>query len=69
MYVLELNNVSKSLSHKPIVKNISLKVKEGEILGFLCPNGAGKTTTIKMIVGLIKPNSGSIKIVGKDIQN
>lgn len=68
MYVLELNDVSKSLSHKPIVKNISLQVQEGEIFGFLGPNGAGKTTTIKMIVGLIHPNSGSIKIMGKDIQ-
>lgn len=68
MYVLELNNISKSLSHKPIVKNISLQVQEGEIFGFLGPNGAGKTTTIKMIVGLIHPNNGSIKIMGKDIQ-
>jgi ABC-2 type transport system ATP-binding protein len=68
LYVLELNNISKSLSHKPIVKNISLQVQEGEIFGFLGPNGAGKTTTIKMIVGLIHPNNGSIKIMGKDIQ-
>ncbi|NLM34090.1 MAG: ABC transporter ATP-binding protein [Clostridiales bacterium] len=68
MYVLELNNVCKSLSNRPIVKNISLQVEEGEIFGFLGPNGAGKTTTIKMIVGLIQPNSGTIKIMGKDIQ-
>lgn len=68
MYVLEVNNVSKYLSHRPIVKDISLQVKEGEIFGFLGPNGAGKTTTIKMIVGLIHPNRGSIKIMGKDIQ-
>jgi len=68
LYVLEVNNVSKYLSHRPIVKDISLQVKEGEIFGFLGPNGAGKTTTIKMIVGLIHPNRGSIKIMGKDIQ-
>lgn len=68
MFVLELNNVSKSLSKRPIVKNINIQVKAGEIFGFLGPNGAGKTTTIKMIVGLIKPNSGSVKIMGKDIQ-
>ena len=68
MYVLEVNNVSKSLSKRPIVKNINIQVTEGEIFGFLGPNGAGKTTTIKMVVGLIKPNSGSIKIMGKDIQ-
>lgn len=68
MYVLEVNNVSKSLSRRPIVKNINLKIKEGEIFGFLGPNGAGKTTTIKMMVGLIRPDSGSIMIMGKDIQ-
>jgi ABC-2 type transport system ATP-binding protein len=68
LFVLEVNNVSKSLSKRPIVKNISLQVNEGEIFGFLGPNGAGKTTTIKMMVGLIKPNSGSVKIMGKDIQ-
>lgn len=68
LYVLEVNNVSKSLNKRPIVKNINIQVNEGEIFGFLGPNGAGKTTTIKMMVGLIKPNSGTVKIMGKDIQ-
>ncbi|ERI92464.1 putative bacitracin ABC transporter, ATP-binding protein BcrA [Clostridiales bacterium oral taxon 876 str. F0540] len=66
--VLEVNNVYKSLSRREIIKGISFDVKEGEIFGFLGANGAGKTTTIRMLVGLIKPDKGSIKIMGYDIQ-
>lgn len=68
LYVLEVINVSKSLSKRPIVKGINLSINEGEVFGFLGPNGAGKTTTIKMIVGLIHPDTGNIKIMGRDIQ-
>ncbi len=66
--VLEVNNVYKSLSRREIIKGISFDVKEGEIFGFLGANGAGKTTTIRMLVGLIKPDKGNIKIMGYDIQ-
>lgn len=69
MKVLEVENIRKTLSKREIIKGISFEVNEGEIFGFLGPNGAGKTTTIKMIVGFISPNSGSIKIMGHDIQN
>lgn len=51
-----------------VVNDISLEVKAGEIFGFLGPNGAGKTSTIKMIMGLMKPTSGTITIDGYDIQ-
>src|SRR6056297_3251912 len=66
--MLELKNVSKTYSNGKVkaVDNISFTHKEGEILGFLGPNGAGKTTTIKMIVGLLKPDSGTITINGVD---
>lgn len=50
------------------VRSVSFSVGRGEIFGFLGPNGAGKTTTIKMIVGLLKPDSGSISIEGLDTQ-
>lgn len=68
MNVLEVNNISKSIGKKEIIKSISLSLKSGEIFGFLGPNGSGKTTTIRMLVGLIAPNRGTIKIMGKDIQ-
>ena len=68
MKVLEVKNVKKRLGKKEIIKDVSFEVEEGEIFGFLGPNGAGKTTTIRMLVGLIAPNSGSIKITGYDIQ-
>ncbi|MDP4178404.1 MAG: ABC transporter ATP-binding protein [Bacillota bacterium] len=65
--VLEVKDVHKHLGKREIIKGISFNVKEGEIFGFLGPNGAGKTTTIRMLVGMIKPNNGSISIMGHDI--
>lgn len=69
MKVLEVTDVRKKLGKREIIKGINFSVEEGEIFGFLGPNGAGKTTTIRMLVGLIKPNSGSIKIKGQDLLN
>lgn len=56
-----------SAGAKKAVDNISLKVNKGEIFGFLGPNGAGKTTTIKMITGILKPDSGEVEIDGINI--
>ena len=67
--VLEVNNLKKSLGKRDIIKEISFSIEEGEIFGFLGPNGVGKTTTIRMLVGLIHPNSGSIKICGHDLKS
>ena len=64
---LQVENLSKSYQKKPIVKNISLKVGSGQVVGLLGPNGAGKTTTFHMIVGLIRPNQGKIFLNGEDI--
>src|SRR5207245_8516848 len=50
------------------VKDVSFVVGPGELVGFLGPNGAGKTTTIKMLVGLLRPTSGSATVAGYDIQ-
>ncbi|MBW9152235.1 ABC transporter ATP-binding protein [Clostridium estertheticum] len=67
-YVLKINNLSKKYKNIKVVDNINLNVKEGTIYGFLGPNGAGKSTTIRMILGLIKATSGTVKLFGDDIQ-
>ena len=68
--MLEINGLSKSYADSKVkaVDNLNLSVKPGEIFGFLGPNGAGKTTTIKLVVGLLNPDSGTIKINGFDNQ-
>lgn len=60
--MLKLKNISKAYNKGAVkaVDNLDLQIKSGEIFGFLGPNGAGKTTTIKIIVGLLKPDSGSV---------
>lgn len=65
--ILKANNLIKSYSGKSVVNGVSLNLKQGEIVGLLGPNGAGKTTSFYMIVGLIKPNSGSIYLDDKEI--
>ncbi|MBS82539.1 MAG: LPS export ABC transporter ATP-binding protein [Gammaproteobacteria bacterium] len=65
--ILKAENLMKSYSGKEVVKDITLKLKQGEIVGLLGPNGAGKTTSFYMIVGLIKPNSGKIFLDQEDI--
>ena len=62
-----IENLSKTYKNNRGIQDICLEVERGDIFGFLGPNGAGKTTTIKMMVGLINPDSGSISINGYDI--
>ena len=57
---LLVNKISKSYGNKKVVRDISISINRGEIVGLLGPNGAGKTTTFYMIVGLVKPDTGSI---------
>ena len=59
---LEAKNINKSYKGRKVVNDVSIEVKQGEIVGLLGPNGAGKTTTFYTIVGLIKPDSGIISI-------
>ena len=61
---LALHAVSKSFGGKPAVSGVSFTVEPGQIIGFLGPNGAGKTTTLRMALGLIKPDSGDVKLFG-----
>jgi len=64
--VIELNNVTKMYGNSRGVRNVSLNIEQGAIFGFLGPNGAGKTTTISMLVDLIRPTKGALKIFGLD---
>ncbi|WP_336635639.1 ABC transporter ATP-binding protein [Lysinibacillus fusiformis] len=66
-YIVQTQNLSKYFGKEQAVSNINLQIRKGEIYGFLGPNGAGKTTTIRMLLGLMKPSSGTIKIFQKDI--
>lgn len=67
-YVVEVNNLSKTYKGFTAVNDVNLNIKEGRIYGFLGPNGAGKSTTIRMILGLIKSSSGTIKVFDKSLK-
>src|SRR3989339_273014 len=67
MNVLEVQNLTKRFGEFTAVNDISFHLKEGEILGLLGPNGAGKTTTLQMLLGILSPTSGSIKVFDKDL--
>lgn len=66
--LIETHHLVKRYGDKIAVDEVSFEVHSGEIFGFLGPNGAGKTTTIKMIVGLLQPSSGTVKVAGFDVQ-
>ncbi len=65
MPAVELNSISKSYNDHLVVNNVSFTVAPGEIFGLIGPNGAGKTTTIRMMMDIIKPESGAISILGE----
>ena len=64
--IIEVNSIDKSFSTQKVIDNLSFAVKRGEIVGFLGPNGSGKTTTIRLLNGVITPDSGQIKVWGLD---
>ena len=64
--IIEISNLTKNYGKHRGVSDVNLCVKEGEIFGFLGPNGAGKSTTIRSMLGLIRPDLGTIKIMGMD---
>jgi ABC-2 type transport system ATP-binding protein len=66
-YALELENVCKKFGDKAAVNDLTLRLEEGSFLGLLGRNGAGKSTTLKMIMGLLKPTSGRIRVLGLDL--
>lgn len=67
--MIATKSLTKQYSGKNVIKNLNLNVPEGSIYGFLGPNGAGKSTTMKMLLGLVKPSAGSIRIMGREISS
>lgn len=67
MQIIETEHLTKYYGKTPVVDGLSLSVPEGSVYGFIGPNGAGKSTTMKMLLGLVKPNSGSIRLLGKSM--
>ena len=65
--ILKAEKIYKKYKQRMVVKDVSVELKQGEIVGLLGPNGAGKTTSFYMIVGLIKPNSGKIFLDDSEI--
>lgn len=68
MDTVSIENVSKSFGNNIVIDNLSFSVPEHSIFGFIGQNGAGKTTTMKMILGLLKPDSGTIQVCGEKVQ-
>ena len=67
MFAAEVNHIAKSFADKVAVDNLSFSVARGEIFGLIGPNGAGKTTTIRMMMDIIKPDSGDVIILGQKL--
>ena len=66
-HLLGAHDLTKSYGRHEVVKGVKFSVAQGEIVGLLGPNGAGKTTTFRMVVGMIRPDSGQISFRGRDI--
>ncbi|MFX3636148.1 MAG: ABC transporter ATP-binding protein [Candidatus Pristimantibacillus sp.] len=67
-WIIETKGLSKKYKGRYAVSNLNLKIAKGDIYGFLGPNGAGKTTTIRMLLGLIKPSTGTVNLFGKSLK-
>ena len=67
MHAVEINHVVKSYADKVVVNNLAFSVNQSEIFGLIGPNGAGKTTTIRMLMDIIKPDSGSVTILDEKL--
>jgi len=66
-FAIETEGLSKALGGRPIVREVGLAVPRGSVFGFLGPNGAGKTTVMRLLVGLLKPDAGNIRLLGSDL--
>ena len=68
MAIIEIINLTKSFKDTEVIHNTSFYLKKGKVYGFVGPNGAGKTTIIKMILGILKPDSGEITIFNQTVE-
>jgi len=66
-YTIQAQNLTRSFGNQPVVKNVSLAVRRGEVLGLLGVNGAGKSTIINMLAGLLIPDQGKISLCGRSL--
>lgn len=66
-WIVETENLTKTFGRETAVDGVNLKIAKGDIYGFLGPNGAGKTTTIRMLLGLVKPTRGTVRLFGRDM--
>ncbi len=66
-YIIETHQLKKIYKDKAVVNDVNIHVKKGEIYGFVGPNGAGKSTVMKMLLNLVKSNSGEIVMFGKKV--
>ena len=64
---LVLDHVALTIAGRPLVKQVSLNLNPGEVVGLLGPNGAGKTTTFNLVTGLLRPDSGSVEMDGASV--
>lgn len=68
MSIIEVKNLNFSYKSNPVLENVSFEIEKGDYVGILGPNGGGKTTLLKILIGLLQPQSGTVKIFGKEIQ-
>ena len=67
--VISIRNLFKNYGHKPVLKDISMDVYPGQVIGYIGPNGAGKSTTVKILCGLLTDYDGSVKIKGQEVKD
>ncbi len=66
--VIEIESLTRRFGGRTVLRDVSFRVEEGEVVGFLGPNGAGKTTTLRILVGLLAPSAGRVRVGGFDVQ-
>src|SRR4051812_44410921 len=65
--IIELENVCFSYTNEEVIKNVSLQIHKGDYVGIIGPNGGGKSTLLKLMLNILKPNDGTVKLFGEDI--